>query len=58
MTDKTYMDDVLCPRKHQFRLARRVDTAGRSVRTFCPFCQRSYQITAGSLPAKRLKGNE
>jgi hypothetical protein len=50
---KTYSERAKCPKGHSFAQTRRLATAGRTVRTYCPFCRKAYQITAGPIPAKK-----
>ncbi len=53
MSAKTYTERVKCPQRHSFAQTRRLTTAGRTVRTYCPFCRKAYQIKAGPVPAPK-----
>lgn len=46
-SQKTYLDTVRCPAGHKFKIARRMGTAGKIVRTYCWHCDKAYQIKAG-----------
>lgn len=53
MSFKTYAERVKCPQGHGFVQTRRLATAGRTVRTYCPSCRKAYQIKAGPAPAPK-----
>lgn len=54
MIAKTYVDKVRCPIGHRITVTtRRIGTAGKTVRTYCPMCRCGYQLKAGPVPAPK-----